>query len=284
MSKITLFPDYLQPAVSLSEQKAAMVQKTFYSTITNLMAEKNRDAISEKTNAASILDSIHAEFAVNSSHNNPAVKISVPVGNNKIKESTVFIKSIHADNATLSELFALCFYADSMGIGKNNWNHLAYYSNSSVQNGYSKDLSSINEFFFQRQDWNMIIAQMTIHFMGTGQNAQAAIGKELLAVIKYIESISAAEKESNWRTMNEKTWEKMLKSMDDAIDAWKERLKLLREAQMKAAGKLPSVPLPLIRLWQREPHGMLLHCLLLFPRQMGAISQSPLMLPMPQTA
>lgn len=237
MSKINLFPDYVQPStVSTVEQKTAIAQKTFYSTITNLLSEKSSNTKPLST-MDTIIDSIHAEFAINSSDDNPAIKISIPIGNNKTKESTIFIKSIQADNATLSEMFALSFYADSIGIGKDNWDKLAYYSKASIQNGYSKEFFSASELFFQRQDWNMIIAQTTIHFMGTGYSEQAIYGKELLAIIKYIEALSSAEKENNWRTMSDKAWDKMLKSMDDAIDAWKERLKLLRQSQMKAAGE-----------------------------------------------
>lgn len=239
MSKINFFPEYCCPAASLMEQKTTVMQKNFYSTITNLVAEKDSSTVSSPINADTntIIDNIYAEFAINSSDENPAVTISVPIGNNKVKESTIFIKSIQPSNATISEMLALCFYADSTGIGKDNWDNFTYYSKASIQNGYQKELTSSNEIFSQRQDWNMIIAQTTIHFMGTGHDEQAIIGKELLAVIKYIESLSAAEKENNWRTMSDTSWKKMLESMDDAIDAWKERLKLLRQAQIKAAGE-----------------------------------------------
>lgn len=237
MSKINMFPDYCCPAASFMEQKTAVMQKNFYSTVTELVAEKDSGNVPLLTDTDTIIDSIYAETAINSSNDNPAVKISIPIGNDKVKEQTVFIKNIQAGNATMSELFALCFYADSIGIGKDNWNKLIYYSKASIQNGFHKELSSPNEIFSHRQDWNMIIAQTTIHFMSSGYEEQAVFGKELLAVIQYIESLSAAEKENNWRTMSDKSWNKMLESMDDAIDAWKERLKLLRQAQIKAAGE-----------------------------------------------
>lgn len=237
MSKINFFPDYCCPVASFTEQKTAAMQKNFYSAVTELAAEKDSGTTSSLADIDTIIDSILAETAINFSDDNPAVKISIPIANNKVKEQTVFIKNIQTGNATMSEMFALCFYADSIGIGKDNWEKLAYYSKASIQNGFHKELSSPNEIFFQRQDWNMMIAQMTIHFMGTKYEEQSIFGKELLAVIQYIESLSADEKEADWRTMSDKSWNKMMENMDDAIDAWKERLKLLRQAQIKAAGE-----------------------------------------------
>lgn len=195
-----------------------------------------QDAAASTLPVKNIIDKMHAEHAVHSSGDNPIIKVTLPGNSGRLKEQAIFINGIDTSNATLAEMYALCFYADQAGIGSNNVNKFRSCMETAQKLGYLKKFTK-EEAFLNRQNWNMVTAQVTIHCLECGFYDQAKDGRELLGMFSDVEAMWKDGSENDWRTMDAETWDKMLKNMDDFIDAWKERLKLLREAQNKASAE-----------------------------------------------
>jgi len=235
MLKVNYVSDSLQQGVYAADQELSNPSGAFCRTLDSRLSTSKTTAAGIMS-AKKILDKMQAEYAVNSSAGNPIVKVMVPADNGRVKEQNVFIRGIDTEHATLSEMYALCYYADQIGIGSNNVDKLKSYVEAAEQSNYIK-ISSAENAFLNRKNWDILTAQMTVHFLESGLYKQAKNGQELLSMFSDVQNLWKDDKKNDWRTMDAKSWDKMMEGLDEFIDAWKEQLRLLREAQYKAAGE-----------------------------------------------
>lgn len=184
---------------------------------------------------------IRAEYAPNSTPDDPVINVTVQKGGGQTETHAVRIHDINTMNATDLEMFALCAYADDMGFGTGgtfgSWQTLKTYSENAALNGYGSAAgASTQDFATQKKNWNETVARMTNDYANAGMYEQVLNGKALLNMF------DAASKENSagvmdWRTMSCASWDKLLKNVDDFIDAYRERLKAMQAAQLKAAQK-----------------------------------------------
>lgn len=187
---------------------------------------------------------IRAEYAPNSTGSDPVINVTVQKGNGQTETHSVHIREINTMHASDLEMFALCAYGDATGRGTGNtfgsWQTLRVFSQNADGNGYGTAAgSSYEDFTTRKQNWNEIITRMTGDYAGAGCYEQVMDGKALINMLEAI--ADAATDENDWRTMSCDSWNKLIKNVDDFIEAYKERLKAIRKAQIKAANEAASL-------------------------------------------
>ena len=106
---------------------------------------------------------IRTQYAKNSSKANPIIEVVLNYeGNNADKQ--VYIKRVNPRNATMLEMFALCSYADDVGIYQcedtSSFQQLKCYAYNMAMDGRCKEITNYRDFSKQKLDWDSIINYM----------------------------------------------------------------------------------------------------------------------------
>lgn len=184
---------------------------------------------------------IQAKYAPDSTPDEPVINVTIQKSGGQTETHAVHIHNINTMSATDMEMFALCAYADDMGFGTGgsfgSWNTLKTCSENAELNGYGSAAgTSTRNFATQKKNWNKIITRMTSDYADAGMYQQVLDGKALLNMFDAAGRDLCIET-LDWRTMNCASWDKLLKNVDDFIEAYRERLKAVQDAQLKAAQK-----------------------------------------------
>lgn len=165
------------------------------------------------------------------------VRVKIATGNGS-ESVEVNLSKFDPKNATAVEMFAYCQYKDVCGEGINSkwgsWN--AMKSVISPTDGI--DFGSLDSIMNEKMNWTGALAKSKtiLEKERTGEKLSAA---DLLKMFKESHKLSARglKESEDWRDMSDDEWDKMLEGVDKYIDAFKERLKQMREMQEEAARK-----------------------------------------------
>lgn len=165
------------------------------------------------------------------------VRVKIATGNGS-ESVEVNLSKFDPKNATAVEMFAYCQYKDACGEGINSkwgsWN--AMKSVISPTDGI--DFGSLDSIMNEKMNWTGALAKSKtiLEKERTGEKLSAA---DLLKMFKESHKLSARglKELEDWRDMSDDEWDKMLEGIDKYIDAFKERLKQMREMQEEAARK-----------------------------------------------
>ncbi len=182
---------------------------------------------------------VRASYAESSTARNPVIRVAVQRSNGTEEVHDVEIKKIDTYCATALEMFALCQYADDIGLGAGgsfgSWELLKRYSESAARSGYIPDAGIYYDSFAnKRQNWDEAVMRMMKDYADSGDRQSALAGGLLLAMFKEAGG-QEDQDEIDWRNMSNKSWNQFLEDFDKYIESYKERIKLLRKAQLKAA-------------------------------------------------
>ncbi len=122
-----------------------------------------------------------------STTNKPIVQISSNLGG-KQEYYNVDISKINPENASQIEMFALCCYADEMGLSSNpgtfgSYQKIKYYAENAQMNGYCGNLEGVDNFFTVRLDWKEIVRKMMDEYLNVGIDRQYQDGVNLLELL-----------------------------------------------------------------------------------------------------
>ena len=164
------------------------------------------------------------------------VKIATGSGNEEID---VNLSKFDPKNATAVEMFAYCQYMDSTGEGVNSkwgsWN--AMKNISSPYDGC--DFGSLDNIMNKKMNWSGKLAQAQTSWVDPKTNQIIMSPADLIKMLEESHKLTASElkEEKDWRDISDEEWDKMLEGIDKYIDAFKERLRQMKEMQEEAAQK-----------------------------------------------
>ena len=142
-------------------------------------------------------------------------------------------------NATPVEMFAYCQYKDAIGEGVNNkwgsWNALK--GIALTENG--ADFGSLDNIMNKKMNWNHALAKSQTSYMDPKTNEIILSPSDLLKLLEDANTLTTQEptEEKDWREMSDDEWDKLLEGIDKYIDAFKERLRQMKEMQEDATQK-----------------------------------------------
>lgn len=142
-------------------------------------------------------------------------------------------------NATPVEMFAYCQYKDAIGEGVNNkwgsWNALK--GIALTENG--ADFGSLDNIMNKKMNWNHALAKSQTSYMDPKTNEIILSPSDLLKLLEDANTLTTQEptEEKDWREMSDEEWDKLLEGIDKYIDAFKERLRQMKEMQEDATQK-----------------------------------------------
>ena len=203
-----------------------------------------------------------AEYADSSTEQDPIIKVG---------DYEVRVNDVDPKNATEIEMFALTSYMDDKGLtdntGMKTFNKMRAYSSQAEYNGFCNGIADPMTAWSQNRDWTSILQNAKQTYLAMpqayehGLKCQSIIDSleswsgfrtyysnsssktaDLSDAIKKFEDahkISSQElkEEKDWRDMTAEEWDKMLEGVDKYIDAFKERLREMKEMQDEAAQK-----------------------------------------------
>ena len=182
----------------------------------------------------------------------------------KVGDYEVRVNDVDPNNATELEMFALMSYMEDVGMiekhGMASYSKMKAYASQSEYDGVCSGIYDEQAFWDKKQDWFAIIdnAKQTFSGMTETYSQSVECGKLLSYFEKWNTKVSSRDlfreavqkfhddnqltaqelkEEKDWREMTEEEWDKMLESVDEYIDAFKERLRQLKEIQDEAAQK-----------------------------------------------
>ena len=182
----------------------------------------------------------------------------------KVGDYEVRVNDVDPNNATELEMFALMSYMEDVGMiekhGMASYSKMKAYASQSEYDGVCSGIYDEQAFWDKKQDWFAIIdnAKQTFSGMTETYSQSVECGKLLSYFEKWNTKVSsrdlfneAVEKfrddnrltaqelkeEKDWREMTDEEWEQLLEGVDEYIDAFKERLRQLKEIQDEAAQK-----------------------------------------------
>ena len=130
-------------------------------------------------------------------------------------------------------------YEELIGEGVNSkwgsWN--AMKSISSPYDGC--DFGSLDNIMNKKMNWSGKLAQSQTSWVDPKTNKVTMSAADLLKMLEEAHKLTSRDlkEDKDWREMSDEEWDKMLEGIDNYIDAFKERIKQMREAQDKAAKK-----------------------------------------------
>ena len=151
----------------------------------------------------------------------------------------VNLSNFDPKNATPVEMFAYCQYKDAIGEGVNNkwgsWNALK--GIALTENG--ADFGSLDNIMNKKMNWNHALAKSQTSYMDPKTNEIILSPSDLIKLLEDSHKLTAQElkEEKDWRELTDEEWDKMLEGIDKYIDAFKERLRQMKEMQEEAAQK-----------------------------------------------
>ena len=182
----------------------------------------------------------------------------------KVGDYEVRVNDVDPNNATELEMFALMSYMEDVGMiekhGMSSYSKMKAYASQSEYDGVCSGIYEEQAFWDKKQNWSAIIdnAKQTFSAMAETYLQSVECGKLLSyfenwntevssrtlfseAVQKFHDDnqLTAQElkEEKDWREMTDEEWDKMLEGIDKYIDAFKERLRQMKEMQEEAAQK-----------------------------------------------
>ena len=196
-----------------------------------------------------------AKYADSSTPAEPIIK----VGGYEVR-----VNDVDPNNATELEMFALMSYMEDVGMiekhGMASYSKMKAYASQSEYDGVCSGIYDEQAFWDKKQNWFAIIdnAKQTFSGMTETYSQSVECGKLLSYFDNWNTKVSsrdlfneAVEKfrddnrltaqelkeEKDWREMTDEEWEQLLEGVDEYIDAFKERLRQLKEIQDEAAQK-----------------------------------------------
>lgn len=164
------------------------------------------------------------------------VKIATGSGNETVD---VNLSEIDPKNATGIEMFAYCQYKDAMGEGVSSkwgsWNAL-----KSMYSPYDGlDFGSLDNIMNKKMDWSGKLEKSKTSWLDPKTNKVILSAADLIKLLEESHKLTSKElKEGkDWRGMSDDEWDKMLEGIDKYIDAYRERLRIMREMQEEAIRK-----------------------------------------------
>ena len=182
----------------------------------------------------------------------------------KVGDYEVRVNDVDPNNATELEMFALMSYMEDVGMiekhGMASYSKMKAYASQSEYDGVCSGIYDEQAFWDKKQDWFAIIdnAKQTFSGMTETYSQSVECGKLLSYFEKWNTKVSSRDlfreavqkfcddnrlteqelkEEKDWREMTDEEWDKMLEGVDEYIDAFKERLRQLKEMQDEAAQK-----------------------------------------------
>lgn len=166
------------------------------------------------------------------------VRVKIATGSGS-EEIDVNLSKFDPSNATAVEMFAYCQYMDATGEGVNSkwgsWN--AMKNISSPYDGC--DFGSFDNIMNKKMNWSGKLAQSQTSLLDPKTNEIIMSPADLIKMLEESHKLTAQElkEEKDWRDMSDEEWDKMLEGIDKYIDAFKERLRQMKEMQEEAAQK-----------------------------------------------
>ena len=182
----------------------------------------------------------------------------------KVGDYEVRVNDVDPNNATELEMFALMSYMEDVGMiekhGMASYSKMKAYASQSEYDGVCSGIYDEQAFWDKKQDWFAIIdnAKQTFSGMTETYSQSVECGKLLSYFEKWNTKVSSRDlfseavqkfrddnqltaqelkEEKDWREMTDEEWDKMIEGVDEYIDAFKERLRQLKEIQDEAAQK-----------------------------------------------
>ena len=166
------------------------------------------------------------------------VRVKIATGSGS-EEIDVNLSKFDPKNATAVEMFAYCQYMDATGEGVNSkwgsWN--AMKNISSPYDGC--DFGSLDNIMNKKMNWSGKLAQSQTSWIDPKTNEIIMSPADLIKLLEESHKLTAKElkEEKDWRDMSDEEWDRMLEGIDKYIDAFKERLRQMKEMQEEAAQK-----------------------------------------------
>ena len=166
------------------------------------------------------------------------VRVKIATGSGS-EEIDVNLSKFDPSSATAVEMFAYCQYMDATGEGVNSkwgsWN--AMKNISSPYDGC--DFGSFDNIMNKKMNWSGKLAQSQTNLLDPKTNEIIMSPADLIKMLEESHKLTAQElkEEKDWRDMSDEEWDKMLEGIDKYIDAFKERLRQMKEMQEEAAQK-----------------------------------------------
>jgi hypothetical protein len=163
------------------------------------------------------------------------VKVATGSGSETID---VNLSNFDPKNATPVEMFAYCQYKDANGEGVNSkwgsWN--AMKTVMSPTDG--TDFGSLDNIMNKKMNWTDALAKSKT-ILENEKTKETISAADLLKLFEETHTLTAQElkEEKDWREMSDDEWDNLLEGIDKYIDAFKERIKQLKEMQDEAAQK-----------------------------------------------
>ena len=135
-------------------------------------------------------------------------------------------------------MFAYCQYKDANGEGVNSkwgsWN--AMKSVMSPTDG--ADFGSLDNIMNKKMNWTDALAKSKT-IIGNEKTKETISAADILKLFEETHTLTAKElkEEKDWREMSDDEWDNLLEGIDKYIDAFKERIRQLKEIQEEAAQK-----------------------------------------------
>ena len=163
------------------------------------------------------------------------VKVATGSGDEVID---VNLSEFDPKNATPVEMFAYCQYKDAIGEGVSSkwgsWNALK--GVMSTTDG--ADFGSLENIMNKKMNWTDSLAKSktSLENPRTGQTLSAS---DLIKMLEESHELTSQElkEDKDWREMSDDEWDNLLEGIDKYIDAFKERIRQLKEMQDEAAKK-----------------------------------------------
>ena len=163
------------------------------------------------------------------------VKVATGSGDEVID---VNLSEFDPKDATPVEMFAYCQYKDAIGEGVSSkwgsWNALK--SVMSPTDG--ADFGSLENIMNKKMNWTDSLAKSktSLENPRTGQTLSAS---DLIKMLEESHKLTSQElkEDKDWREMSDDEWDNLLEGIDKYIDAFKERIRQLKEMQDEAAKK-----------------------------------------------
>lgn len=196
-----------------------------------------------------------AKYADSSTPTEPIIKVG---------DYEVRVNDVDPNNATELEMFALMSYMEDVGMiekhGMASYSKMKAYASQSEYDGVCSGIYDEQAFWDKKQNWFAIIdnAKQTFSCMTETYSQSVECGKLLSYFEKWNTKVSSRvlfseavqkfhddnrlsaqelKEEKDWREMTDEEWDKMLEGVDEYIDAFKERLRQLKEMQDEASQK-----------------------------------------------
>ena len=163
---------------------------------------------------------VRAQYASDSTQENPVVNITANYGGDIISRS-VDVKNVDARSATMLEMFALCSYVDDKGIGKkfskdenagnkkDTFKELKKYAINAATNGQCRRVNGYEDFVIAKLDWIHIVDIMKDQFLNVGIYQKYQQCLVYMDIFEYFTLIGISESAANGISIDA---EKMLES------------------------------------------------------------------------